>query len=165
MISLYSELNKFKLIKLGSSFSCFSYCGCWRNGCEGELSGCGVIFRALAVPGAALRLAAAGVSAPCGFPPSLTPTLPLPEPQTQPGVGLGELPFLQDESKASSQLVGISELCGNFPGLTFSLPVTPRDVASRPQGLSQMQGILSPLRRVWVTGRLWTLSIRSAGWI
>lgn len=112
-----------------------------------------------------MGLAAAVVSAPCGFPPSLTPTLPLPEPQTQPGVGLGELPSLQDEYKANTQLVGISELCGNFPGLTFSLPATPRDVASQPQGLSQTQGILSPLRRVWVTGRLWTLSIRSAGWI
>lgn len=55
--------------------------------------------------------------------------------------GQGGLPSSQDEYK--SQLVGISKLCGNFPGLTFSLPATPRDVASRPQGLSQMQGILS----------------------
>lgn len=54
-------------------------------------------------------------------------------------------PLLQTPA---SQLARTSKPCGNFPGVTFSLPADPRDVASLPQDLSQLQGIPSPLEGV-----------------
>ena len=52
-------------------------------------------------------------------------------------------------------LLRTSTLCGNFPGVTFSLLAATREVASLSQALSQLQGILSPRQRV----------LRVRGWL